>query len=143
MAGWPADIRALAAPLYDRGVPVHGLPYYGSWLWEPLTADSDLSASLTTAQFTRLQQACLREAGMPADEAARFTAHSGRRGGAAALIHGAAEPHTLQHALRHASPRSSDAYVMSAVHSSVTASAMGAANRRSAGGSHAAPRSGP
>ena len=144
MAGWPADIRALAAPLYDSGVPVHGLPYYGRWLWEPLTAASDLSASLSTGQFARMQQACLREAGMPAAEASRFTAHSGRRGGAAELIHGAADPHTLQHALRHTTPRSSSAYVMSSVHSSVTASAMGAASRRSAGGGHAAaPRPGP
>ena len=137
MGGWPPDIRALADPLYGRGVPVHGLPYYGRWLWDPLTADTDLSATLTTGQFIRMQQACFREAGMPSDDAARFTAHSGRRGGAAALIHGEAAPHVLQHALRHTSARSSDTYVMSSVHASVTASAMGAAHRRSRGGSHA------
>ena len=134
MAGWPADIRATASLLYDQGVPVHGLPYYGRWLWEPLTAASDLSASLSTEQFSRRQRACLVDAGMPADEASRFSAHSGRRGGAAALIHGAADPHTLQHALRHATPRSSDPYVMSSVHAAVTTSAIGAANRRSATG---------
>ena len=133
MSGWPADVVALATPLYARGVPVHCLPYYGRWLWEPLSAESDLAATLTTAEFIRMQQACLRDAGMPAAEAARFTAHSGRRGGAAALIHGGAAPHVLQHALRHTSSRSSDTYVMSSVHASVTAAAMGAAHRRSGG----------
>jgi hypothetical protein len=30
-AAWPADIRALATPLYAVGLSVHGLPIYGQW----------------------------------------------------------------------------------------------------------------
>ena len=66
MSTWPAEVRDLAIPLYERGLSVHCLPYYGSWLWDTLTADSDLAAVPTTRQFGRLAQQVLAEAGAPA-----------------------------------------------------------------------------
>jgi hypothetical protein len=42
---WPADIQALAA-LYARGLPVHCLPIYGTWLFARLDTGSDLSEAV-------------------------------------------------------------------------------------------------
>ncbi len=54
MSTWPDAVRALAGPLYARGLPVYCLPYYGSWLWAPLTAETDLTATLSTGEFIRM-----------------------------------------------------------------------------------------
>jgi hypothetical protein len=54
LSTWPEEIQALARPLYQRGFLVHCLPYFGPWLWEPLTAQSNLLESLTARQFPRL-----------------------------------------------------------------------------------------
>jgi hypothetical protein len=47
----PADIQALAVPLYARGLPVHCLPIYGTWLFARLDAGSDLSEAVPYNQF--------------------------------------------------------------------------------------------
>ena len=39
---WPEDIRALAAPLYRLGLPVHCIPSYGQRQHARLDASSDL-----------------------------------------------------------------------------------------------------
>ena len=136
MSTLPAKIHDLAIPLYERGLLVHCLPYYGSWLWDNLTADSDLAAVPTTRQFGRLAQQVLAEAGAPA---AGVGAHSLRRGGAAELAHGALSLPALSAALRHVSERSTRPHVFQSVHSAANAGAMRAAARRSLAGGLAAP----
>ena len=130
MATWPDPIRELAAPLYARGLPVHCLPYYGSWLWAPLSADSDLSATLSTGEFIRMMRRTLADAGVPT---AGMAAHSARRGSAAALAHGGMPMPTLSRVLRHSDGRSTEPYVFQSVHVTATATAMRDASRRSAG----------
>ena len=122
----------MAVPLYERGLLVHCLPYYGSWLWEPLTAESDLSATLPTACFAALARKALAEAGTVTPTAG-VGAHSLRRGGAAELAHGGMDGGMLSRALRHLSERSTIPYVFQSVHTSVPAGAMRAAARRARG----------
>ena len=50
---WPEDIRALAAPLYRLGLPVHCLPIYGQWQHARLGALSDLREPVPTSVFLR------------------------------------------------------------------------------------------
>ena len=128
MSTWPEEVRALALPLYAQGLLVHCLPYYGSWLWEPLTADSNLAATLSTQQFADLAKRALAAAGHPTSGVG---AHSLRRGGAAELAHGGLDLATLSLALRHASVRSTTPYVFQSVLTSATAGAMSGAARRS------------
>lgn len=128
MATWPDSVRELAAPLYARGLPVHCLPYYGSWLWAPLTADTNLSATLTTGEFIRMMRRTLADAGVPS---AGMAAHSARRGSAAALAHGGLPMPTLSRVLRHTDGRSTEPYVFQSVHVTATAAAMRDAARRS------------
>ena len=66
MTAWPPDIQALARPLYERGLLVHCLPYFGTWLWQPLSVDTDLSETVSTRQFARLSTQLVAEAGGPA-----------------------------------------------------------------------------
>ncbi len=42
LATWPDEIKRLAAGLYEAGLPVHLLPTYGRWQFEPLSVDTDL-----------------------------------------------------------------------------------------------------
>ena len=130
MATWPACVRDEALPLYDRGLLVHCLPYYGTWLWAPLTVDSDLSQTLTTSQFVSQAKIALAAAGI---DTSRFGAHSLRRGGAAELTHGGASGAVLRRALRHTSEKSSEPYVFQSVLLSATAAAMRAATHPSKG----------
>lgn len=130
MSTWPDEVRALASPLYARGLPVHCLPYYGSWLWAPLTAETDLAATLSTGEFIRMMRRTLAEAGVPT---AGMAAHSARRGSAAALAHGGMPMPTLSRVLRHSDSRSTEPYVFQSVHVTATAAAMREASRRSAG----------
>lgn len=130
MATWPDHIRALAAPLYARGLPVHCLPYYGSWLWAPLDGDTDLAATLSTSEFIRMMRRTLTEAGVPT---AGMAAHSARRGAAATLAHGGLPLPTLSRVLRHTDSRSTEPYVLRSVLVTETAAAMRDAARRSAG----------
>jgi hypothetical protein len=140
MATWPPEIRTLALPLYEQGLLVHCLPYYGSWLWEPLTADSNLAATLSTQQFADLAKRILSAAGHPT---AGVGAHSLRRGGAAELAHGGLDLPTLSLALRHASVRSTTPYVFQSVLTSATACAMAGAARRSRAVGRGGPPAGP
>jgi hypothetical protein len=128
MAPWPQEIRALALPLYEQGLLVHCLPYHRSWLWEPLTADSNLAATLSTQQFADLAKRVISAAGHPTTGVG---AHSLRRGGAAELAHGGLDLTTLSLALRHASVRSTAPYVFQSVLTSATAGAMAGAACRS------------
>ena len=130
MATWPDAVRALAAPLYARGLLVHCLPYYGSWLWAPLTADTDLAATLSTGEFIRMMRRTLAAAGVPT---AGMTAHSARRGAAAMLTHGGMPLPTLSRVLRHTDGRSTEPYIFQSVLVTETAAAIRDAARRSSG----------
>jgi len=130
MATWPSDIQALTAPLYEQGLPVHLLPYYGPWLWEPIDAEFDLSRSCSTAQFQRWARGSFAAGGRAL---ARIGAHSFRRGGAAELAHGGLGPAALTRVLRHVSAGAAAPYVLQSVHVTTTAAAMRAAAHRSAG----------
>ena len=140
MATWPQEIRELALPLYRQGLLVHCLPYYGSWLWEPLSADSNLAATLSTQQFGDLAKRVIASAG---HSTAGMGAHSMRRGGAAELAHGQLDLVTLSLALRHASVRSTTPYVFQSVLTSATAGAMSGAARRSQGAGSGGPSASP
>ena len=43
---WPHEVLDLAVSLYERGLLLHYLPYSGSWLWEAITAETDLLVTL-------------------------------------------------------------------------------------------------
>ena len=124
MALWPddSDARALAVPLYERGLLDHCLPHYGSWLWEPLTAESELAAAaaLPTARSAALAREALAEAGTPT---AGVGAHRLRREGAAELANGGIDMGMLSRALRHLSERSTVPYVFRSVHTSAVTGA--------------------
>lgn len=130
ISAWPPSVRDEALPLYSRGLLVHCLPYYGTWLWAPLTVNSDLSQTLTTSQFVSQAKAALSAAGI---DTSRFGAHSLRRGGAAELTHGGASGAVLRRALRHTSEKSSEPYVFQSVLLSATAAAMRTATHQSTG----------
>ena len=130
MAAWPPDVQDLARPLYEHGVLVHCLPYFGSWLWLPLSADTDLTATLSTRQFARLSSQLVTEAGGPATG---IGAHSFRRGGSTELLHGGLDLPTLSLALRHASLASTKPYLLQSALTASTAAAMRGAARRSRG----------
>ena len=55
LSTWPSLIRDLDVPLCERGLLVHCLPYYGSWLWEGITEDMGLTAVPSARQVARLQ----------------------------------------------------------------------------------------
>jgi hypothetical protein len=61
LAAWPHEIRALAAPLYAQGIPVHCLPLLGQWQYERLSAASDLGAPMELREFVRIAKAVLRD----------------------------------------------------------------------------------
>jgi len=131
MATWPPDIRALTTPLYRQGLPVHLLPYYGPWLWEPIGADFDLSRSCSTAQFQRWAQDTFAASPSGGRALARVGAHSFRRGRAAELAPGGLGPAALTRVLRHTSAGSAAPYVLQSVRVTTTASAMRVATHRS------------
>lgn len=128
MATWPDAVRDLALPLYARGLLVHCLPYYGRWLWEPITPETDLSATLPTAEFARRVRSTLAASGVPTE---RVAAHSMRIGSAATLIHGGLPLPTLSRVLRHRDERSSAAYVPQSLLVADTTAAMRTAHGRS------------
>jgi hypothetical protein len=130
LSTWPAELLVLARPLYELGVPVHLLPYYGPWMWEPIDEGFDLSRSVPTGQFQRSARDALAAAGRNIQ---RFGAHSMRRGRAAELAHSSIADATLSRVLRHTSVASSAPYVFQSVHSANTAAALQAAARRSRG----------
>ena len=129
---WPAigpdAVLDLALPLYARGLLVHCLPYYGRWLWDTITADTDLSATLSTAEFARLVRSTLTEPVIPT---AGVAAHSMRVGAATKLLHGGLPMPTLSRVLRHRDQRFSEAYVPESVHVAETTAEMRAAAHRS------------
>jgi hypothetical protein len=137
LSAWPADVSSVASALAHRGLLVHRLPYYGPWLWEPLSAELDLSRTLSTGQFGSLARSTLLTAGS-ASAVSGVGAHSFRRGGAATYSDGGMPLDTLTLALRHASARSTVPYVFQSVHVANTAGAMRAVAGRSRGRERAA-----
>lgn len=131
LSTWPADIQDLARPLYDLGLPVHMLPYFGPWLWEPITSETDLARCSTTAQFGTWARDAIQAAGTGRG-LTRVGAHSFRRGRAAELAHGEMSAAELTRVLRHSSARSTIPYVLQSVRVAATAAAMQAATHRSA-----------
>ncbi len=123
---WPEPVQGLAIRLYAAGVPAHGLPPFGRWLFEELRPGDDLTASLRTSEFARLAKAVLREAGIPTD---RVGAHSFRRGWAISLFFDQTDHATVSLALCHRAPQFADAYILDAARVAAVASAMRAAVR--------------
>ena len=109
LANWPDEIRALAAPLYHDGFPVHCLPLFGAWQYETLTATSNLRKEMGIRKFVQLTKALLAESCV---DTTGFGAHSARRGSATALFERRAGLGTVSAALRHRNPRSTQAYVL-------------------------------
>ena len=118
---WPDDIRALANQLYPLGMPVHRLPIYGRWLFDDLSADTDLAATLSSQEFVRLTRVVLNDAGV---DTTRFGAHSFGRGRAVAMYHGQAGDAAVSSALRHRDPRSAAPYVLAPARMSALAASM-------------------
>ncbi len=86
LSAWPADIRALAAPLYAAGLPVHYcLPLYGQWHHARLDATTDLREEVPRHTFLALSAHALASVGVPVDG---LGGHSFRRGRAVQLFHG-------------------------------------------------------
>ena len=109
MATWPADVQALAFRLYAAGIPAHRLPIFGPWLFRDLTPSLQLAGALTTREFRALATRTVREAG---GDATNFGTHSARRGAAAALFHAGVPRPLVTQALRHASARSDETYIL-------------------------------
>jgi hypothetical protein len=108
LASWPADIRALAAPLYEIGLPVHCLPIYGQWQHVRLHGMSDLRAGVERRIFLALTEHALTAVGVDVEG---LGAHSFRRGRAVELFHGRASREAVTEVLRHRSPASTRPYI--------------------------------
>jgi len=130
LAAWPHEIRALAAPLYAQGIPVHCLPLLGQWQYERLSAASDLGAPMELREFVRIAKAVLRDHGV---DVTRFGAHSFRRGSAGALFHAGLGTGVVATALRHRTAQATEAYVPEAARMAALADAL-APRRVSAAG---------
>jgi hypothetical protein len=91
LSAWPADIRALARPLYDLGLPVHCLPIYGQWQHKRLQGLLDLRAGVERHIFLALSAHALTAVGVAKDGLGR---HSFRRGRAVEFFHGNASHET-------------------------------------------------
>ena len=89
LAAWPEDLRALAAPPYEFGMPVHCLPIYAKWQHEPLHAFSDLREQVPCSVFFGLSTRALASSGVTTDG---LGSHSFRRSRAMELLHGGAPP---------------------------------------------------
>jgi len=121
LAAWPQEIRDLAAPLYELGVPVHCLPLLGEWQYERLTAASDLGAPMARSEFVCTSRQVLGELGV---DVTHVGAHSFRRGSAGALFHAGLGPDTVSTALRHRSSQATAAYVSDAARMAALANAI-------------------
>ena len=124
LSAWPADIRALAGPLYDLGLPVHCLPIYGQWQHERLHGQSDLQLGVERHIFLALSAHALTAVGVAVDG---FGGHSFRRGRAVELICGNASRETVTEVLRHRNPASTRPYITDAARMASLAVTMTAA----------------
>ena len=123
-ATYPADIQALAAPLYAVGLPVHCLPLYGQWQHARLDAETDLREGVTRSTFLALSSHVLSSVGV---DAAGLGGHSFRRGRAIELFHNDAPYAAVTEVLRHRSPASTRPYVSDAARLAALAATMTAA----------------
>jgi hypothetical protein len=135
LAAWPADIRALAGPLYEAGLPVHCLPIYGQWQHARLHAQSDLRAGVALPVFLALTTHALPAVGV---DASGLGGHSFRRGRAVELFHGQASREEVSEVLRHRSAASTRPYITDSTRVAALAVTMSAATsgRPPAGGRH-------
>jgi integrase len=108
---WPADSQALAAALYARGLPVHCLPIYCTWLFARLDTGLDLSEAVPYNQFMCMSRAALSSTGL---SVARHGSHSFRRGRAGEMFHGGADEPAVAEMLRHRSVASTRPYITDA-----------------------------
>ena len=133
LASWPADIQALAAPLYEVGLPVHCLPAYGQWQHARLHGLSDLGEGVDSRVFLALTSHALSAVGV---DVTGLGAHSFRRGRAVELFHGQASRETVTEVLRHRSLASTRPYITDAARMASLAVTMSAATsgRSSAAG---------
>ena len=121
MATWPADIQALARPLYEQGLAVHDLPLFGKWLMDLPSERLDLSAPVSLQRFCNNAKAVLAGAGK---DTRGVGGHSMRRGAAVALIHTQASREVVATALRHSNPRSVEPYILTSATAAATARAV-------------------
>ena len=133
---WPADVRALAAPLYAVGLPVHCLPLYGQWQHARLHAETDLQEGVPLHTFLALTAHVLTSVGV---DTSGMGGHSFRRGRAVELFHGHASRETVTEVLRHRSAASTRPYITDSVRLASLAVTMSAATS----GRPAAPGHGP
>ena len=139
LATWPADVQALALRLYAAGIPAHRLPIFGPWLFRDATPALQLAGALTTREFRALAARTVREAG---GDAANFGTHSARRGAAAALFHAGVPRPLVTQALRHASARSDEPYILESAKLTAVATAPRMPPPGRSAGAAGAPRGG-
>jgi hypothetical protein len=65
LSAWPVDIRALAAPLYAAGLPLHCLPLYWQWHYARLDATTDLREDVPRRTFLAPSALALASGGVP------------------------------------------------------------------------------
>ena len=143
LASWPPDIRAMAAPLYAVGMPVHCLPIYGQWQHARLNAQSDLRVGVERHIFLALATHALTAMGV---DVTGLGAHSWRRGRAVELFHGHVSREVVTEILRHRSAASTRPYITDSARMASLAVTMAAAtsgrsavDRRHHGGAVLAP----
>ena len=107
MATWPAEVRALAPRLYGVGIPARRL--FGPWLFWDVVPSLQLAGALSTRAFRALTTRTIRTAG---GNASNFGTHSVRRAAAGALVHAGVPRSLVTQALRPASARSDESYIL-------------------------------
>ena len=137
LASWPADIQALAAPLYGVGLPVHCLPIYGQWQHARLHGLLDLRAGVERNVFLALTAHALTSVGV---SVTGLGAHSFRRGRAVELFHGKASREAVTEVLRHRSPASTRPYITDSARMASLAVTMSAASGGRPAGAGGRPR---
>ena len=107
MATWPAEVRALAPRLYGVGIPARRL--FGPWLFWDVVPSLQLAGALSTRAFRALTTRTIRTAG---GDASNFGTHSVRRAAGGALVHAGVPRSLVTQALRPASARSDESYIL-------------------------------
>ena len=94
---------------YRVGIPEHRLPIFGPWLFRDVTPSFHLACVLSTRAFLALAKRTIFTTG---EDASNFGTHRVRRGAAAALFQASVPRPLVSQALRHASARSDESYIL-------------------------------
>ena len=128
LSSWPDDIRLMADRLYQFGMPAHCLPLFGRWLYDKLSADTNLAAVESTIRFGQMVKRVM--VGV-ADVPSHVAGHSCRRGGAITMLHNDVAPEFISLALRHTSTYSTRANFGDAAKTDLIATSQRACARKS------------